>query len=92
MKEDPRIVFLQNNENKRALYTKTKGILNSKGKYVLTLDVDDLYLSKDPFSTLYKEAEKNNLDIRGFSILISNRNITNKPLNIYIHLVRIKNF
>ena len=37
MKEDPRIVFLQNNENKGALYTKTKGILNSKGKYALTL-------------------------------------------------------
>lgn len=69
MKEDPRIVFLQNNENKGALYTKNKWILNSKGKYVLTLDVDDLYLSKDAFSILYKEAEKNNLDILGFSIL-----------------------
>ena len=43
MKEDSRIVFLQKEENKGALYTKTKGVLSSKGKYVLSLEVDDLY-------------------------------------------------
>ena len=63
MKEDPRIVFLANTENKGALYTKTKGVLQAKGKYVMTLDVDDLYASEDAFSTLYNEAEKYDLDI-----------------------------
>ena len=62
MKEDPRIVFLANTENKGALYTKTKGVLQAKGKYVMTLDVDDLYASEDAFSTLYNEAEKYDLD------------------------------
>ena len=68
MKEDPRIIFTNNNKNKGALYTKTKGILIAKGKYVLTLDVDDLFTSKKAFSTLYIEAEKNKLDLLGFNI------------------------
>ena len=82
MKEDPRIKLLKNNENKGALYTKTKGILNSKGKYVLLLDVDDLYVSKNAFSTLYVEAEKNNLDMIGFASIVSDKNILNKTLRI----------
>ena len=83
MKEDPRIKFLQNYENKGALYTKTRGVLNSKGKYVLTLDVDDLYCTRNAFTTLYKEAEKYNLDLLGFSAIICNKNITNKSLAIH---------
>ena len=80
MKEDPRIKLLVNKENKGALYTKTKGILNAKGKYVMTLDVDDLYISKYAFSTLYKEAEKYNLDILGFSSISHNNNILNQNI------------
>ena len=67
MAKDPRISLYQNTENRGILYTKAKGVLNAKGKYVMTLDEDDLYLQKDAFSTLYLEAEKNNLDILGFS-------------------------
>jgi glycosyltransferase involved in cell wall biosynthesis len=44
MQKDPRIVLYQNEENKGALYSKVKGILNSKGKYVMILDHDDLYI------------------------------------------------
>ena len=83
MKEDPRIIFLENKENRGALYTKTIGVLNAKGKYILILDVDDLYCSKRAFSTLLKEAEKNRLDLLGFSALICTRNITNKSLQIH---------
>jgi glycosyltransferase involved in cell wall biosynthesis len=83
MKEDSRIVFLKNLENKGALYTKTQGALNARGKYILTLDVDDLYTSKNAFSILYSIAEKDKLDLLGFSIIISNRNITNKHLVIH---------
>ena len=83
MKEDPRIIFLQNNENKGALFTKTKGVLNSKGKYVLLLDVDDLYISRKAFSILYNEAEKENLDLLGFSLILSHINITTKSLIIH---------
>ena len=34
MKTEPRIFLYQNKENKGALYTKSKGILLSKGKYL----------------------------------------------------------
>jgi len=69
MQKDPRIVLYQNEENKGALYSKAKGILKSKGKYVMTLDYDDLYTQSDAFSILYEEAEANNLDILEFSAL-----------------------
>lgn len=82
MKEDPRIILLQNKQNKGALYTKVRGILNSKGKYVMSLDVDDMYADKNAFSFLYKIAEKNDLDILGFGSIISTINIT-KNYGIY---------
>lgn len=69
MIKDPRIILYRNEENKGALYTKTRGILHAKGKYVMILDVDDIYSQRDAFSTLYQEAEENNLDILGFSLI-----------------------
>ena len=69
MKRDPRIQLYQHEENKGALYTKTNGVLHSKGKYVMTIDEDDIYVQKDAFSTLYEEAEKNNLDVLGFALI-----------------------
>jgi glycosyltransferase involved in cell wall biosynthesis len=83
MNEDPRIIFLKNSENKGALYTKSKGILMAKGKYVLTLDVDDLYTSEYTFSTLLNIAEKNNLDLLGFCIMMSERNILKKGFSFH---------
>ena len=85
MLTDPRIVFYQNEENRGALYTKTKGILNSKGKYVMTLDEDDMYSQRNAFSTLYEEAERNNLDILGFASFTTNRH-TKKGISIYRYL------
>ena len=83
MKEDQRIIFLQNKVNKGALFTKTRGILNAKGKYVMTLDEDDIYASNDAFSILYDEAEKNDLDIVGFGSIINDINILNKKITKY---------
>lgn len=83
MKEDKRIKFMKNDKNKGALFTKTKGILKARGKYVMTLDVDDLYASRYAFSSLYNEAEINKLDILGFASLISYKNIKNKILRIH---------
>ena len=71
MKTDHRIVLFQNDKNRGMLYTKTKGILLAKGKYILLLDEDDVYGQRDMFSTLYNEAERNNLDILNFRWLYS---------------------
>ena len=75
MEEDPRIILLENKINKGILYTKGIGVLNAKGKYVMTLDVDDVYSSRYAFSELYFEAEKNNLDILGFASMGGGINI-----------------
>ena len=68
---EPRIVLYQNEENRGALFTKVKGILLAKGKYIMVLDEDDIFVQRNAFSTLYKEAEKNNLDILRFGMLMS---------------------
>ena len=75
MIKDQRILLFINQENKGMLYTKTTGVLKAKGKYVMLLDVDDIYLQKDAFSILYLESEKNNLDILGFAGIVSSYNI-----------------
>ena len=67
MKREPRIFLYENGENKGAFYTKVKGILISKGKYIMILDEDDIYIQRDAFRFLYNEAEKNNVDILLFS-------------------------
>lgn len=64
--EDPRIKLLINEKERGLLYTICKGILNSKGKYIMELDGDDLFTYGTLFSELFDEAEKNNLDIISF--------------------------
>ena len=71
IKNEPRISFYKNQENKGVLFTKTRGVSLAKGKYVMIIDDDDKYLQKDAFTTLYNEAEKNNLDILGFKSISS---------------------
>lgn len=71
IEKDTRIVLYQNEGNKGALYSKTKGVLLSKGKYILILDQDDIYLQKDAFSTLYKIMKEDNLDMLGFAVIFS---------------------
>ena len=77
MEEDKRIKLLSNGINRGTLYTKTRGVLNAKGKYVMTLDHYNLYATKDAFSRLYKEAKKYNLDLLGFSLLLTGVKIKN---------------
>jgi len=42
MENDQRIVYLKNSVNRRAFFSRYKGILKAKGKYVLVIDPDDL--------------------------------------------------
>jgi glycosyltransferase involved in cell wall biosynthesis len=75
MKTEPRIVLYENGENKGTLYTKSKGVLNSKGKYVIVMDEDDIFVQRDAFSSIYAEAEKNNLDMLGYILDYSGRKL-----------------
>ena len=44
MKNDKRIIYIKNSINKGQFYSRNKGVLNSKGEYVLIIDPDDLLL------------------------------------------------
>ena len=76
MKRDKRIKLYENTNNKGILFSKSKGVLKSKGKYIMILDQDDVYTQYDAFSTLYNLSEKNNIDILGFSFVFGTNNLT----------------
>ena len=63
MKEDERIRLIKNTENRKILYSKSFSVLNSKGKYIILLDQDDIFIRDDVFDMLYIEAEKEDLDL-----------------------------
>ena len=87
MKDEPRIVLLENGKNKGILYTKAKAILHAKGKYVMTMDEDDIYAQRDSFSLLYNEAEINNLDILGFIFTHSGKKFLRKKNNFKTRII-----
>ena len=45
-KEDPRIKLLKNQNNKGILYTRSIGVLNSKGKYIFTINSGDMFINE----------------------------------------------
>ena len=68
MENDKRIIYLKNHENKETFYSRNKGILQSKGEYILIVDPDDLLLNNILIKA-YETAKKYNLDIYCIIIL-----------------------
>ena len=67
-KEDSRIEVYNNKKNMNLFYTRSIGVLKARGKYVVTLDADDLFFDSDVFDTLYEAAEDGNFDIISYRI------------------------
>ena len=67
-KEDQRIIIMNNDKNMGMLYSRSIGVLESKGKYILSLDCDDMFLEDNVFNIIYEEAEKNKYDIISFKV------------------------
>jgi len=88
MEEDERIILLKNKINRGTLYTKSLGVINAKGKYVMTLDHDNFYANEKVFDKLYNEAEKYNIDLLGFAAINSGISFTNLRKNDYINYFR----
>ena len=65
-KLDKRIKLFINKENRGTLYTKSFGVTKAKGKFVMVMDQDDIYIDKDLFLNLIQISEKNDLDILQF--------------------------
>ena len=69
MEKDKRIVYLKNDINRKAFYSRNYGILNAKGEYLLVIDPDDILLN-NILSKSYQAAKKYNLDIVHFYIMM----------------------
>ena len=78
MKKDKRIRLIKNQENRKILFSKSLAVLNSKGKYIIELDQDDMIIKNYAFNFLYNESEKHKLDLLNFQY-ISGRNISKIP-------------
>ena len=59
--------IIKNHNNRQILYSKSIGALNSKGKYIIQLDQDDMFINNSTFNILYHEAEKYDLDLVRFN-------------------------
>ena len=89
MEKDERIILIKNKENKKILFCKSIGVLNSKGKYIFILDQDDMIIRDDAFDLLYNECEQNNLDLIKFKHKSVKFGFTN---NFFSNSNRIQNY
>ena len=60
LKKDPRIFLYENKQNMGALYSKSIGVLFSKGEYIYPLDSDDMFCDENYLNSLYNAAKKRN--------------------------------
>ena len=67
--EDPRINIINNEKNMGILYSRSIGVLFSKGDYIGSLDHDDFYADDDVLETIYYNAIVGNFDIISFDFI-----------------------
>jgi glycosyltransferase involved in cell wall biosynthesis len=92
--EDNRIKLINHNTNKGVYYSRVEAILFSKGKYIILMDPDDLYLNENLFKELYNYNFKLNLDIIEFTVfqqIEGRRNIFYPKKHYESHFHNFKN-
>ena len=65
-KNDSRIKIINNDRNHGLLYSRSMGIINCSGEFVMNLDPDDKLEGNDNLDTLYKYSRQYNLDFLRF--------------------------
>ena len=66
--EDDRIKTINHIINKGVYYSRVEAILNSRGKYIILMDPDDMFLNENLFQELYNYNFHKNLDIIEFIV------------------------
>ena len=66
--EDNRIKIINHNQNLGTYHSRVEGVLNSKGKYMLFLDPDDMLLNQFLLEILFYYNSNINLDIIEFTV------------------------
>ncbi len=74
--EDSRIKIINNKKNMGILYSRSIGALSAKGKYIFSLDNDDIFLDYDIFSSITNIADKGNFDIIEFMAIHADNEFT----------------
>jgi glycosyltransferase involved in cell wall biosynthesis len=82
-KNDKRIKLIRNKKNRGTLYSRSVGVLNSRGKYIMHLDNDDLFIN-DILLKSYEEAEISNVEIIEFSGIAIHQNSFANPKHIMV--------
>lgn len=67
-KEGYRIKIFEHNKNLGVYSSRVESVKNSKGKYILLMDPDDMILNQNLFQELFNYNSKYNLDIIEFSV------------------------
>ena len=70
-KKDPRIKIINNKKNMGIFYSRSIGVLESKGKYITSIDNDDIFCDKDVFDIIYGETDNNLFDIISFKAFVN---------------------
>jgi glycosyltransferase involved in cell wall biosynthesis len=83
MKADKRIHIIKNKNNMGVLFSRSIGVLSSKGEFIFTLDNDDMFLNYDIFDTITRIGEEGKFDIVEFKGL-SNKYFEKDLLNAFI--------
>ena len=73
-KKDERIILIKHKKNKGTFISRNVGVLNSKGKYIIIPDPDDI-LSRNIINFCYNFLETFNYEMLRFNLYMGNRNI-----------------
>jgi len=84
IQKDKRIKLIENKENRRILFSKSLAALNSRGKYIIEIDQDDMFTRDDVFDILYSESEKYGLDILHFNFTFGEGVLDQTKLDNYL--------
>ena len=81
--DDDRIKLISHSKNLGVYRSRIESILNSKSKFILLMDPDDMYMNENLFQDLYNINIKLNFDIIEFSVFrqYEGRNKINYPRN-----------
>ena len=84
-KKDRRIRIIENKRSRKILYSKSIAAINAKGKYIIELDQDDIFIREDAFDLIYNEASKHESDLVKFNNIYNDNIINFNILKIIIN-------
>ena len=92
-KYDPRILLIKNEKNMGALYSKSIGVLYSKGKYILSFDSDDMICTENYIDVLYRGIKRGKYDYiecnEYIEINLYNKTIIQKKISTMLLWVKL---